>query len=178
MESVMLLGLVLRWIHILAAIALMGGAIFQRFALLPAAATLPDDAHQKLRAELRGRWAKLVMMAAGLLVVSGFVNFGLLVVNYNLDKSELPGRLYHMVFGVKFLLALVVLYIASLLAGRSALAERARQNARGWLTLNLVLATLVVGLGGVLRQAGRSPKTAAPTRTTTTLSAPLERHTG
>jgi len=180
MEFAILIGLALRWIHILSAITLMGGAVFQRFVLLPAAAALPDDTQQKLRAELRGRWSKLVMMTAGLLVVSGLVNFVLLVVNCNLDKTEWPGRLYHMMFGLKFLLALVVLYIASLLAGRSALAERARENARTWLTLNLVLATLVVCLGGVLRQAGRSSKQSPPpsTRTNATLSAPLERHTG
>ena len=65
----MLAGLVLRWIHILAAIALMGGAVFQRFALMPAAAELPEEAHEQLRQSLRGRWSKLVMMTAGLLQI-------------------------------------------------------------------------------------------------------------
>ncbi len=158
MDNVMLIGLVLRWLHVLAAVALMGGAVFQRFVLLPAAAELPDEAHDRLRAAVRGRWSRIVMMSAGLLVASGLINFVLLVVSYQLDRSVLPGRLYHMVFGIKFLLALIVLYIASLLVGRSALAERARQNARTWLTLNLLLATLVVCLGGFLRQAPRSLK--------------------
>jgi len=158
MSGLMLAGLVLRWIHILAAIALMGGAVFQRFALMPAAAELPEEAHEQLRQALRGRWSKLVMMTAGLLLLSGLANFGLLVASYTLDKTELPGKLYHMLFGVKFLLALVVLYIASLLSGRSELAQKVRQNARTWLTLNLVLATLVVCLGGFLRQATRTPK--------------------
>lgn len=168
MDILMIVGLVLRWAHILAAVTLMGGAIFQRFALLPAAAELPAEAHEQLRAALRGRWSRLVMMSAGLLVLSGLVNFGLLVANYDLDKSQFAGRLYHMLFGIKFLIALVVLYIASLLAGRSAAAERARQNARAWLTLNLILATLVVCLGGLLRQAGRSPKADAPATSNST----------
>lgn len=158
MDILTIVGLVLRWAHILAATTLMGGAIFQRFALLPAAAELPVEAHEQLRTALRGRWSRLVMMSAGLLVLSGIVNFVLLVANFDLDKTQAAGRMYHMLFGIKFLIALIVLYIASLLAGRSAAADRARQNARAWLTLNLILATLVLCLGGMLRQAGRSPK--------------------
>ena len=161
MSGLLLAGMALRWVHILAAIALMGGALFQRLALMPAAAELPDDAHEQLRSALRGRWSKVVMATAGLLLLSGLGSFGLLVANYTLDKSELPGKLYHMVFGIKFLLALAVFYIASLLAGRSELAQKVRQNARTWLTLNLVLATLVVCMGGFLRQAQRIPKSGA-----------------
>jgi hypothetical protein len=67
-----------------------------------------------------------------------------------------------MLFGIKFLLALVVLYIASLLAGRSAAAERARQNAKTLLTVNLALATIVVCLGGYMRTIDRTPKGTAP----------------
>jgi uncharacterized membrane protein len=156
MDGMELAGLALRWIHILAAITLMGGAIFQRFALMPAAAELDDAAHDRLKAAVRGRWSKLVMMSAGGLLLSGLVNIGLLIANYTLAKP------YHMLFGIKFLLALVVLYIASLLAGRSAAAERARQNAKTLLTVNLALATIVVCLGGYMRTIDRTPKGTAP----------------
>ena len=156
MNGLELAGLALRWIHILAAITLMGGAIFQRFALMPAAAELDDAAHDRLKVAVRGHWSKLVMMSAGGLLLSGLVNIGILIASYTLAKP------YHMIFGVKFLLALVVLYIASLLAGRSAAAERARQNAKSLLTINLVLATIVVCLGGYLRMIDRTPKGATP----------------
>jgi len=153
--------LVLRWLHILSAIALMGGALFMRMALLPAAQTLSDDAHETLRAALRARWAPVVMAASGLLLLSGFASFGIYVAQYSFDKSVFLGKSYHMLFGLKFVLALPVLYIAATLVGRSATAQRVRQNARFWLTLNLVLATLVVCLGGLLRFAPRAPKQAA-----------------
>lgn len=158
MAGMVVLGMILRWMHILSAIALMGGAIFQRMVLLPAAELLPNEAHEKLKAAVRGRWSRVVMASAGLLLLSGLANFGILIVAYQLDKSTLVGGKYHMLFGIKFLLALVVLYIASMLAGRSSMAERARQNARFWLSLNLVLATAVVCLGGILRQADRTLK--------------------
>jgi len=156
MDGMDWVGLVLRWVHILAAITLMGGAIFQRFALMPAAAELDDETHNRLKAAVRGRWSKLVMMSAAGMLLSGLINVGILIANYKLEKP------YHAVFGVKFLLALVVLYIASLLAGRSAAAERARQNAKTLLTVNLVLATIVICLGGYLRIIDRTPKGAAP----------------
>src|SRR5262245_24349511 len=111
--------LILRWMHILSAIAMMGGAFFMRFALMPSAATLPDDAHDQLRTALRARWAPVVMAASTLLILSGLLNFGLTVMNFSFDKSTLAGSKYHMFFGIKFLLALPVFYIAMLLVGTS-----------------------------------------------------------
>lgn len=155
--------LALRWMHILSAIALMGGAIFMRMALLPAAAELADDAHERLRQALRARWSPVVMAGAGLLLLSGFASFGIYVVSYAFDKTEPLGKFYHMLFGLKFLLALPVLYIATTLVGRSESAQRMRSNAKFWLTLNLILATLVVCVGGLLRFAPRDLKTQQPT---------------
>lgn len=158
MTGVSLLLLVLRWMHILSGITLMGGALFQRLALMPAAAGLPDDAHDQLREAVRGRWARVVMSMSGMLLVSGLSSYVITTINYQFDKSELPGRLYHMLFGIKFLLGLVVLYLAAALSGRSAAAQRMRANAAKWLTLNLMLATLVVLIGGFMRYAPRSVK--------------------
>lgn len=158
MTGVSVLLLVLRWLHILAGITLMGGALFQRLALMPAASTLADDAHNQLREAVRGRWARIVMSMSGMLLVSGLSSYVMTTINYQFDKSELPGRLYHMLFGIKFLLGLVVLYLAATLSGRSAAAQRMRANAAKWLTLNLILATLVVMIGGFMRYAPRSVK--------------------
>lgn len=150
--------LVLRWLHILSAIAMMGGAIFMRVALLPAAETLSAEAHEQLRSAMRPRWARVVMAASGLLLLSGFANFGITVAMYSFDKATLLGSHYHLFFGVKFALALPVFYIAATLVGRSEAAQRVRANARFWLTLNLILATLVVCFGGVLRFTPRQLK--------------------
>ena len=63
--------------------------------------------------------------------LTGFANFGLTIAKYSIDKEVLPGKLYHLVFGLKFVLAIPVLYIASTLVGRSEAAQRVRKNAKG-----------------------------------------------
>ena len=158
--SIVLLVLV-RVLHIVAAATLLGGAVFQRFALLPSAAALPNDAHDQLRAELRPRLAKLVMMSTGMLLVSGLSSFVMNVIGYQFDKTQSLGKLYHMLFGVKFMLALVVFFIASLLSGRSEAAQKVRANAKFWLNVNLLLALVIIVLGGLMRFADRTPKSNA-----------------
>jgi hypothetical protein len=85
-------------------------------------------------------------------------------------------RWYHMVFGVKFLLALTIFAIASLLVGKTPAAEALRKNAKAWLNLNIVLAVLVVCLSGVLRTADKTPKRLIPAVTPTeTSEVPLQK---
>lgn len=154
-----LLALVFRWIHILAAITAVGGAIFLRFALLPALTVLSDDDHSKLREAIRQRWAMWVHGAVGLLLASGLVNIGLKIAKYQLPPT------YHMVFGIKFLLGIAIMVIAALLVGRSALAQSMRSNMKFWLNLNLALALILVCLSGFLRQMDLVRKPAPPTVT-------------
>ena len=150
--------LLLRWTHILAAIALAGGTIFRRFALLPAMAEMPADARQQLALALRSRWSKVVMISSSLLLITGLVSFMLIVTRFDIPKTAFPGRMYHMLFGIKFLLALVVFMLAALLTGRTALADRMRQNERFWLSVNMGLAVVLVCLGGLLKVSERVPK--------------------
>jgi putative copper export protein len=104
---------------------------------------------------VRARWSKWVAAAIAFLLASGLYNIAVTVMRF-----EVP-PIYHMLFGIKFLLALGVFFIASLLAGRSAAAIRARQNAKMWLNLNLTLAVLVVLISGYLRSLPHTPKDAA-----------------
>ncbi len=137
----------MRWAHILSAIVLMGGTFFARFVLLPAAeATLDADTHAKLRAAVRQRWAKWVHISLLLFLVSGFYNY-LFVTRF--AHPDTP--LYHALFGVKFLLALVIFFFASVLAGRSGLAQKLQAQPRIWVTLVLALALAVVAIGGVMK---------------------------
>jgi uncharacterized membrane protein len=159
MSGMEIVSLVMRWLHILSAITLMGGSIFMRFALLPAASELPDEQHAQLKKGVLGRWKMFVMASIGLLLLSGLVNFGITVAQYKMPP------LYHPLFGIKFLLALPIFFIASLLTGRTALAEKVRQNAKFWLTVNLLLAVAVVLIGGTLRSQSfeRKPKAVVTT---------------
>ena len=57
--------LLLRYMHIFGAIALMGGTIFMRFALLPAVGKLDPAVKATLHEQVRSRWSKFVMAASG-----------------------------------------------------------------------------------------------------------------
>jgi hypothetical protein len=150
--------LALRWLHILSAITLAGGVLFWRFALLSALEGQPDVTRQEIAAAIRSRWSKLVMSSSGLLLITGLVNFMLLLQRYEFDKADFPGSKYHMLFGIKFLLSLAVFMLSALLAGRTAAAEKLRRNERMWLNITMLLAIAVVCLGGLLRAAVRHPK--------------------
>lgn len=141
------LGIVFRWLHILSAITAVGGTIFMRMALMPSVAVLSDQQHQALREQVRSRWVKFVMAAILFLIVSGIYNvFARL---HTIDETY--KRLYHGLFGVKVLLALVIFFLASALTGRSPKLAPIRQNAKLWLSVNMALAIVVVGISGVLR---------------------------
>jgi len=158
MEPMEIVNLVMRWTHILAAMTAAGGTIFVRFALLPAQEVLSPEQRQALHAALRARWAKVVMISIAALLVSGFYNFWIIQTTYTLP------RWYHPIFGVKFLLAMGVFMLASLLVGKTAAAEKIRKNSAWWLTVNLALIVAIVLLSGVLRSATKTPKAAAEVR--------------
>ena len=148
-----LFNLILRWMHIFGAIILLGGTFFMRLAYIPAVAILTDDVRQTLQPAVRRRWAVWVMIAITMLLVSGIINTILYAQQY-----DFPGGYYHALLGIKFLLALVIFYIASKLMGRSQSAERFRESTQFWLNVNLTLAILVVGMAGVMRFAERVDK--------------------
>ena len=152
METEAILNLVFRWLHILAAITAVGGTFFARSVVVPTLDQLAADQRGMLHAAMRARWSKIVAAAIGFLLVSGLYNIISISVNYTLP------RWYNPLFGVKFLLALVIFAVASLLSGRTSLAERMRRSLRFWLNLNIALAVLVVCASGVLRAAEKVPK--------------------
>jgi hypothetical protein len=146
---------VLRYMHILGAIMLMGGTIFMRFGLAPVVAGLDAKTKAELHEQVRSRWSKFVMLAAGLLLVSGLVNLGL-AARYSYDPVF--GLSYNMVVGIKFLLALPIFLFASFLAGRSTTAKKFQANAVTWMNVNLALALVMVLIGGALKFVPRRPK--------------------
>ena len=170
--------LILRYMHILGAIALMGATIFMRFALLPAVGKLDPAVKATLHEEVRSRWSKFIMAASALLLLSGITNLALAG---RYDFPDLPkNSYYHMIVGIKFLLSLPIFLFASFLAGRSATAKKFQANAKTWMNVNLTLALLMVLIGGGLRFLPRqrkaandapSPEAAAENRQTLPLAA-------
>ncbi|MFN3151159.1 hypothetical protein [Bremerella sp.] len=151
----LLLELIIRWAHIIPAIILVGGTLYMVFALHPAMQATDFAEKAELKAAIRARWAKVVMICAGIVLLSGIASLVLQATTYSF-----PQKYYHPVAGMKFLLALVILYIASLLTGRSQNAEKFREKEAFWLKLNATLAVILVLMAGTLRVADRVPKSA------------------
>jgi uncharacterized membrane protein len=151
------LTLLLRWAHVLAAIAALGGLLFARFALVPAAEELGSETADRLHAGVRRRWLPWVIGSITLLLASGLTNYILLIRRVK-DAPELWGgdwmrqTGYHALFGVKFLLALIVFYLASGLVGRGASTQWIRDARKQWLTVAVGLGVGVVLISGWMRQ--------------------------
>jgi uncharacterized membrane protein len=167
----------LRWFHLIAAMILVGGTIFMRFALVPSVGALSDDERKALHQQVRSRWSKLVMASIAFLLVSGFINY---VIFYQTVHTPAwdewrahCNALYQAAFGVKFLLAMVIFFIASAVSGRSESMKQFRQNAKLWLTVNVVLALAVVALAGIMRltHVGRNLSEGEPSRPANTAAA-------
>ncbi|GMV91503.1 MAG: hypothetical protein AMXMBFR82_12810 [Candidatus Hydrogenedentota bacterium] len=139
--------LLMRWAHILAAVTAVGGVLFIRFVLMPSAsAVLDDETHQKLRAAIMKRWQHIVHTCILLFLVSGLYNY-LAVTRFLHDNQPA----YHMIFGIKFLLAIVIFALALGLTSTKGWAKVFREKSKMWTTLLAVLAITVVALSGVLR---------------------------
>jgi uncharacterized membrane protein len=161
--------LTLRYLHILGAIMLMGGTIFMRFALVPVVGQLDGNARSQIHDQVRGRWSRFVMLASALLLVSGVANM-ILFSSRRYEIEPLFGMSYPMVTGIKFLLALPIFLFASFLAGRSETAKKFQANAVMWMNVNLVLALVMVLIGGALKFVKRDLKESPPA--TTAIQAP------
>lgn len=137
-----------RVLHIATAIVLVGGTFFVRFVLMPAAtANLADDVHAKLRGAIMATWKRIVHLGIALFIITGGINY-YRVIAAGTHKGD---PLYNALLGIKILLALVVFFIASVLVGRSAKFDGMRRDARKWLTLNLILAAVIVAISGFLK---------------------------
>lgn len=151
-----------RWVHVFAGMTLVGGLLYQRLALLPAANELADPQRAEFLDNARRRWSKLVMIAVLFLLVSGLVNLILTINTFKSlsDDQKLPG-LYLMLFGAKLILALIIFFFASALAGRGAATQRFREEAGRWLTFTLVLAVALVAISNVMRSTHTAPNVKA-----------------
>jgi hypothetical protein len=148
------LELALRVLHILGAVILLGSIVFQRFALGPALAELEEsEAADKVQQALRRRVARLTMLAAAVLLLTGLINTARVSMAYRFPDGD-----YNLLLAVKLVLAMFIFYLASALAGRSAATERLRANATLWLNVLLVASLLLVGLGAAMKLANREPK--------------------
>ena len=150
MDPDILLPVLSRWTHIGCAIVLIGGSSFIWLVVQP---VLGDD-NEDLHAQLRNRWKKFVHPGVLLFLISGIYNLTQAVPNHKGDS------LYHALIGTKFLLALVVFALASMLVGSKSSSQKIRDNARTWLGRTLLLAVIIVGISGFVKIRPYSPPAA------------------
>jgi uncharacterized membrane protein len=159
MRSIDISLLAFRWLHILAAIVAMGGLAFAHFALLPALEAEDDGTRARIHEAVRRRWLPWVIGAITALLVSGLVNY--LVFTGDAIEWEqgawLKRTRYHALFGVKFLLAMGVFFLASGLVGRGPGTQWIRDARRKWSTVALLVGLGVVLLSGWMRQLHTGP---------------------
>jgi uncharacterized membrane protein len=149
-----IVGILLRWMHILAAVTAVGGTIFARLALVPSLGVLSDETRAKLHEAIREHWARPVQISISFLLISGVINIILMEGQYDLGRVGY----YRPLFGIKFLLAFVVFFLASALTGHGNATQRFRDNRKYWLTVNMALAIIIVCISGVLRKSNPPPK--------------------
>ena len=138
--------LILRWAHIVPAVGLAGGLLYQ---WLQASST--DEDEERLEAS-RQRWSKIVMLSALLLLVSGLANTARAAMSFDLPMY------YNMALLAKLVLAFGVFYMSSVLAGRSETAKKFQAERQKWLKITGVMVLVIVLLGGVMKVSEHPPK--------------------
>lgn len=147
-----LLMLASRILHILSAIALVGGIFYLWAVVTPTSAPSGADSADQFFGGRRAAWAKWVGIASLLLLVTGLWNFVTMVKLNQLHWS------YHMLGTLKIVLGLALMFLAALLAGRTAAADSIRRKWRLWLSICLILGIIVTAVGSIMRTYPRTPK--------------------
>ena len=145
MDLMDFVSLISRWLHVIPAMALVGGTLFMRFSYVTA--TKECDASDELRESIRKKWAKIVMISIALLLISGLYNSAVKSMGYELTP------LYNGLLGIKILLSLTIFYLASVLSGRSDKAKAFRQRELHWLNILCILMIATVMIAGYMKMS-------------------------
>jgi putative copper export protein len=129
MDTIDILNITMRWVHISSMTVLVGGLLFLWIGF--------HESDGAVSARAAAAYRPLFLTAAVLVLISGIYNF--------LNKPALSPA-YHAVIGIKFLLVLHVL-VAGFLATRTSNPKRRRQAAGAAITGFVILA-----LSAVLRK--------------------------
>lgn len=135
MDSIVWMPVIVRWLHLMAVVVAVGGAIFMWVALKT------DNPGQ--REEIMRRWRGVVHGAIGVLLLTGFYNFMKVM-------ATKPPPLYQTLFGTKFLMACTIFALVFLLTSKRELAGF-NKHRRCWQTLTIVLGTVVVFISMILQ---------------------------
>jgi len=138
--------IVSRWFHLGAVIIAVGGTVFLRLVLHPASCRhLPEREQATLISALAARWSRVLYICIAVILLTGIINAAVMLGRH-------PGQpIYHSLFGIKVLLALVLFFLAIAITGRSKAFTGLRQNRARWMAVNIVLAGIIVLISNILK---------------------------
>ena len=110
------LAVLMRWLHLTSMATLVGGMLFGRLAITASEEALAPDARESFGSRFAGAYRPLVVAAVAGLIVSG---------TYNLMTNSGHSVRYHVLLGIKLLLALHV-FASAFLATKPKNPRRAR----------------------------------------------------
>ena len=100
------LNVIMRWLHIASAAALVGGLLFGRVAMAPSLAALAPETGERVWGRAATAFRPTVIASICALVISGI---------YNILSNPGHTPRYHMLLGIKLLLALHVFAVSILI---------------------------------------------------------------
>lgn len=134
-----------RWLHIAAAAVAVGGLAYARFVVFPSLQILNEDVRAMLSAQFSARLKPIALSAIVALFLSGAYNL------YRVLDRGIVDTSYHIVFGIKFLLAFHLFAMLFLLSAPPS-GDAARDARRPRLMFGAVMSGLVIlALGAYLR---------------------------
>lgn len=148
-----ILELVFRWLHVLSAVVLAGGTIFVRLSVVPALNKI--ESASEIFDAMRPAWARMVMASVLFLMISGVMNIYFKAINYQLDV------VYLTLLAIKFVLALTIFFLVSLLSGRSDRAAKFRTGT-GWYDITCVGLVALICIASFMKVSSQHMPRKAP----------------
>jgi uncharacterized membrane protein len=147
-----ILDLLMRLLHTLSAITLLGGWLFMLAAMTPAMRLLDATLAESIQQMALKRFIRLSHPAMTFLLVSGLFNFW-----RNLEAYKKASKLVHPLVGVKVLLALAMLFITFAQAFKVLKGPPVK-----WVRLQAAMGLTVVALAVVVRHLRLDAMIVAP----------------
>jgi len=149
MDAIFWVNVLSRWLHVLSAVTLVGGILFLGLAFIPAVAGQDASVREAVMGPVVRRFKILVHSAIGLLLLTGFYNFMVVLPK---ARTLVYHSLYQSVIGTKILLAFVLFGIAFPLLSAPATWGNMEQGRRRWVTVLMALGLVLLLFSSVLRR--------------------------
>jgi uncharacterized membrane protein len=130
----------MRYIHILSAMILVGGLVFDLFCVKPALRVIDDSLRDSITAVIRKQFFRLQIIGIAGLLISGIFNWVISAATYR-DMGAAGNAL----IGIKVLLALAVFAVVFLRSTNMIKSDKAAKM------INIHLVTIIVLLAAILR---------------------------